>query len=102
MPKQEQSGNWFPSFVQDLNDRDKIRDPSVLNQVQRDEFAEQIVPSIVSQFSDRGEQSPARLRSVLRSMDCEDMFEDVKTVMTDKYDVHFLNLDRQRSGGRGR
>jgi len=76
---------------------------NVLDQVARDLEVEEIIPNILERLTPvNGLQSVIELRSALNDLQCPDMYEDVQSILEKKHDMHFINIDRQRSHIRGR
>jgi len=101
MDDNETMGDWFPNFMDNLVEREVIKDPAILNQVSQDQNAESIIDEVLEHMpGDRKPQSPARLSRILDQMGKSHLYDNVYDILTREHNMRFRKLHRERGRGR--
>lgn len=101
MPKKAQVGDWFPDFLENLNNREQITDSNILDQVNQDQGAEEVIETVLQRMPQNERfHSPARLSRVLEQMGKLDLYDNVYNILTKQHNMRFKKIQRRRGRGR--
>ena len=92
---------WYTSILPELSTVEPVKYQPILNQLEYDQKAEEIIPDILNKFKIGKEpHSPVELGKTLEQMGCPHLYESVYKILTDKYHRRFNKIERQRAKNR--